>query len=186
MRPLVNAAAAAIKHEAMQARSYFIGFVVAVVAVAALGCPEHGSSATDATATATSATANATGSQVTLAPLVDTASAAPGASALLPLVETATAPKPAKPVATATATTTHGAKAATPSAQAQLRSCCVALRKQAGENPSQGAQLGQAAAVCDGLVAAMAGAGSSATMPELAPVKGMLQGLSLPPICEGL
>lgn len=148
------------------------------------GCPRQGTSAPDTGAPATSAAPAA--SQATLAPLADTATAPPSASVVLPLVETATIPTPTHPLPTAKASTTasSGPTATPTGAQTQLRACCAALRKQAAERPAQGAQLNQAAAVCEGLVAAMAGNG--AAMPELGPVKGLLQGLTLPPVCQGL
>jgi hypothetical protein len=162
---------------------------VAAAALLVAGCPKHAAPTTDADAGSTAAP---TASEVHLAPLVETASgsAAPAApSALPPLVEPVATGGATKPVATAHATATTSAtakKPATPSAQAQLKSCCAALRKQAKQNAAQAAQLEQAAGVCDGLVAAVAGAGSSASMPELGPVKAMLAGLSLPPVCQGL
>jgi len=150
--------------------------------MALAGCPQHGSSAASADA-APAATTSA--SAVTLAPLMETVT--PSETASVPPLVTATVATPTtthvQPTAVTTKTTT---KPATPSAQAQLRQCCSAIRKQAREQPSQAAQLNQGAMMCDGLVAALAGAGESATMPELGPLKAMLQGLSLPPVCQGL
>lgn len=65
----------------------------------------------------------------------------------------------------------------------QLKQCCGALRKQSQQQSAQAAQLAQAAAMCDGLVAAMGNAGSA---PQLEPVKQLLAGVSLPPVCQGL
>ncbi|HEY1958444.1 MAG TPA: hypothetical protein VGH28_22660 [Polyangiaceae bacterium] len=141
-------------------------------------CPKS-NEAVDAGAPAPSVSVNPVASQVTLAPLDETATS-PLDSAPLPAVTHAASTATVKPAATATASS---AKPATPSAQAQLRQCCSAIRKQAQHDPSQGMQLQQAATICDGLVAAMADA---PTMPQLDGVKAMLAGAQLPPVCQGL
>ena len=164
-----------------------VAIAAAVLSIALVGCPRHGSDSTDTGAAPAASSAAPTASQVTLAPLTETASAAPTASSesVPPLVTgshpTATA-KPAGSPAT-TAAASASAKPVTASSQAQLRQCCAALRKQAQHDAAQAAQLNQAAVVCDGLVAAMAGA---PTMPALDPVKQMLGGAQLPPVCSGL
>jgi len=69
------------------------------------------------------------------------------------------------------------------STQAQLKQCCTALRKQAQSQPAQATQLAQAAGMCDGLVAAM---GTAPSVPQLDQVKMLMQGVPLPPVCQGL
>jgi len=153
-----------------------------LVTLVLLGCPKSNETA-DAGAPAASTSAAPPASQVTLAPLDETVSA-PTASSTPPLVTTTTHPvATATGTATAKPTTTASAKPATPSAQAQLRQCCAAIRKQPTQDPNQSLQLQQAATLCDGLVAAMAGAPN---MPALDGVKAMLAGVQLPPVCQGL
>jgi hypothetical protein len=158
--------------------------VMVLFGVALLGCPKKGGGGTDAAAT--TASASPVTSSVTLAPLESEETAtATAPSALPPLVTAKPGSPTAKPVLTAipAPSATASAKPATAAAQAQLKNCCAAIRKQAKQNAAQAAQLNQAAAVCDGLVAAMAGAPS---MPQLDPVKALLQGTTLPPVCQGL
>ena len=157
---------------------------IVLVTVVLLGCPKSSETA-DAGAPAASTSAAPPASQVTLAPLDETVSA-PTASSTPPLVTTTTHPvatATTKPTTTVVATTTASAKPATPSAQAQLRQCCAAIRKQPTQDPNQQLQLQQAATLCDGLLAAMAGAPN---MPALDGVKAMLAGVQLPPVCQGL
>ena len=156
---------------------------IVLVTVVLLGCPKSSETA-DAGAPAASTSAAPPASQVTLAPLDETVSA-PTASSTPPLVTTThpVATATTKPTTTVVATTTASAKPATPSAQAQLRQCCAAIRKQPTQDANQSLQLQQAATLCDGLVAAMAGAPN---MPALDGVKAMLAGVQLPPVCQGL
>ncbi len=160
---------------------------IALVAVLT-GCPKNESTTT--TVDAASSAPAASVSQVTLAPL-DTGAATASASATstAPTATLGTPPAhsgvvlkpgdaglPAIPTATSTAQ-------ATPAAQAQLKQCCAALHKQSQQHSPQAPQLAQAATMCDGLAAAMAGA---PTMPQLDQVKMLLQGVPMPPVCQGL
>lgn len=154
------------------------------------GCPRNETTTTDA-GSASSSSAAASASQVTLAPL-DTGSAAASASATTtaPVATLGTPPArsgtplklPDGGLALPTATTTSTAQA-TPAAQAQFKQCCAALHKQSQQQSPQATQLAQAAAMCDGLATAMAGA---PTMPQLDQVKMLLQGVPMPPVCAGL
>ncbi len=133
-------------------------------------------------------------STVNLAPLGDTPAATASSGATMPPLDThPTTTVAVKPVATAVpgASASASAKPATASAQAQLRQCCTAIRKQAQKDAAQAVQLNQAAAVCDGLVAAIAPAATQAGaatpgMPQLDAVKAMVGGAQLPPVCQGL
>lgn len=152
------------------------------------GCPKNESTTTvDAASSAPAASV----SQVTLAPL-DTGSATATASTTAPVPTLGTPPaqtgialKPPSldgsfPIPTGSAKPTA---TATPAAQAQFKQCCAALHKQSQQQSPQAAQLAQAATMCDGLAAAMAGA---PTMPQLDQVKTLLQGVPMPPVCQGL
>jgi len=67
-------------------------------------------------------------------------------------------------------------------ALARLRQCCTALAAEA-KRQNNAPELTAAAAQCNVLVAA---AGPSGTAPELAAVRGLLAGRTLPPVCAGL
>ena len=71
--------------------------------------------------------------------------------------------------------------------QVRIKQCCNALRGQAkslGTAP-EAAQVAQAAAICD--VASMnVGSTAAGQAPEFAPVRQMLAGKTLPPVCQGL
>jgi hypothetical protein len=67
----------------------------------------------------------------------------------------------------------------------RLRQCCSALGAQAkslGASPEAGFLLG-AAATCNGLAGQAGGNGNA---PELAPLKNLLKGKTIPPVCQGL
>lgn len=71
-----------------------------------------------------------------------------------------------------------------PANVANLRRCCGALAAQAktlGASPEAGMILA-AAATCNGL----AGQAANGNAPELAPLKNMMKGKSIPPVCQGL
>jgi hypothetical protein len=147
-----------------------------------MGCARTEASSDDAS---TSTKASAVASSVTLAPLVDTATAVPQTT------ETSR-PTPLAPLVTGTAVVTSSTKTvavgsassqAGSSAQTQFRACCNALRAKSQQPSAQAAQLAQAASLCDGLVAAMASAGG---VPQLEQIRPLLQGATLPPVCQGL
>ncbi len=71
--------------------------------------------------------------------------------------------------------------------QLRVKQCCTAIRAQGksmGTAP-EAANFTNAAAMCDQLVSAV-GPSTSGQVPELAPVKAMLAGKTLPPLCQGL
>jgi hypothetical protein len=71
--------------------------------------------------------------------------------------------------------------------QVRAKQCCSALRNQAkslGSSP-EAAQLTQYATLCDSL-AMQVGPTSTGQAPELAPLRTMLQGKTIPPVCQGL
>lgn len=71
--------------------------------------------------------------------------------------------------------------------QSRAKQCCNALRaqaKQLGASP-EAAQIQAFAATCDGL-AAQLGPNAGPQAPELAPLRAMLQGKTLPAVCQGL
>ena len=71
--------------------------------------------------------------------------------------------------------------------QLRAKQCCTALRTQAkalGNSP-EAQQLLSIAAMCDG-VAVQIGPTSGGQAPELAPLRQILQGKSVPPLCQGL
>lgn len=71
--------------------------------------------------------------------------------------------------------------------QIRAKQCCTALRGQAkslGSSP-EAAQLTQMAVMCDTL-AVQIGPTSKGQAPELAPLRTMLQGKTIPPMCQGL
>lgn len=71
--------------------------------------------------------------------------------------------------------------------QYRVKQCCNAIRSQGkslGTAP-EAANFTNAAAMCDQLVGVV-GPSSQGQVPELAPVKTMLQGKTLPPLCQGL
>ncbi len=71
--------------------------------------------------------------------------------------------------------------------QVRIKQCCNALRAQAkslGTAP-EAAQMQQAAAMCDGVSMAVTSTGAGQA-PEFAPVRQMLAGKTLPPLCQGL
>lgn len=71
--------------------------------------------------------------------------------------------------------------------QVRIKQCCNAIRGQAkslGTSP-EAAQLVQAAVMCDGISIAVTSTGAGQA-PEFAPVRQMLTGKSIPPICQGL
>jgi hypothetical protein len=71
-----------------------------------------------------------------------------------------------------------------PANVARLRQCCGALSAQArtlGASPEAGFLLG-AANTCN-MLAGQAGSGNA---PELAPLKNLLRGKTIPPVCQGL
>lgn len=71
--------------------------------------------------------------------------------------------------------------------QIRAKQCCSALRGQAkalGASP-EAAQLTQMAVMCDTL-ALQIGPTSKGQAPELAPLRTMLQGKTIPPVCQGL
>jgi len=71
--------------------------------------------------------------------------------------------------------------------QLRVKQCCNAIRAQGkslGTAP-EAANFTNAAAMCDQLVPAL-GPGTGGNVPELAPVKTMLAGKTLPPLCQGL
>ncbi len=147
------------------------------VVVVMSGCQRTDPTAvSDAAMTVSSAPAMAS---VVLGPIVATTASASTtttvkAPTLAPLELAGTVPAhEVKPVTTTSA--------ATSGSQPQLRACCDELRKQSQQLTLEAAQLAQAAAVCDSVVAAM----GTAT-PQLAPLKPLLGVITLPPICEGL
>ena len=163
---------------------------VALLAVLA-GCPKNESTTTSVDAASSAPAASV--SQVTLAPLdtgtpaasASSTSTAPTPTLATPPAHSGVALKPAGDAglpAIPTAITTSTAQA-TPAAQMQFKQCCAALHKQSQQQSPQAAQLAQAAAMCDGLAAAMAGAPA---MPQLDQVKMLLQGVPMPPVCQGL
>ena len=71
--------------------------------------------------------------------------------------------------------------------QLRVKQCCNAIRAQGkslGTAP-EAANFTNAAVMCDQLVGVV-GPSASGQVPELAPVKTMLQGKTLPPLCQGL
>jgi hypothetical protein len=147
-----------------------------------MGCPRTEASSDDASA---STNAAAAASSVTLTPLVNTAAAQPQTS------ETAR-PTPLAPLVTGTAGVTSSTRTvaagsassqAGSSAQTQFRACCNALRAKSQQPSAQAAQLAQAASLCDNLVAVMGNAGG---VPQLEQIRPLLQGATLPPVCQGL
>lgn len=71
--------------------------------------------------------------------------------------------------------------------QLRIKQCCNALRTQAkslGTAP-EAAQVQQAAVLCDGVSMAVTST-SAGQAPEFAPVRQMLIGKTLPPLCQGL
>lgn len=71
--------------------------------------------------------------------------------------------------------------------QARVKQCCSALRAQAkslGTAP-EAANLTNAAAMCDQLAMGV-GPSAGGQIPELAPLRAMLQGKTIPPLCQGL
>ena len=71
--------------------------------------------------------------------------------------------------------------------QLRIKQCCNAIRTQAkslGTSP-EAAQMVQAAAMCDGVSMAVTSTGAGQA-PEFAPVRQMLAGKQLPPLCQGL
>lgn len=71
--------------------------------------------------------------------------------------------------------------------QLRVKQCCNAIRAQGkslGTAP-EAANFTNAAAMCDQLVGAV-GPSTAGQVPELAPVKAMLAGKTLPPLCSGL
>jgi hypothetical protein len=71
--------------------------------------------------------------------------------------------------------------------QSRAKQCCNALRAQAkalGASP-EAAQLQSIATMCD-TVAVQVGATSGAAAPELAPLRALLKGKTIPPLCQGL
>jgi hypothetical protein len=120
------------------------------------------------------------------APVIDAAPAlvetAPAPVELAPLVEDA-GPDVADADAAAKKPTGPGMNLN----QSRAKQCCQALRAQAkalGASP-EAAQLQAFAATCDGL-AAQLGPSTGPKAPELAPLRAMLQGKTLPGICQGL
>jgi hypothetical protein len=71
--------------------------------------------------------------------------------------------------------------------QARAKQCCNALRTQAKSlgNSPEAAQLNQAAMLCDG-VAMQLGPTAGGQAPEFAAVRALLQGKTIPPVCQGL
>jgi hypothetical protein len=147
-----------------------------------LGCPKNDAPADAGTTTTTSASAAV--SNATLAPIDDTATAATATA-----VVTATGVGTAHPTNMAVPTGVTGLKplgsasGATTGIGSKLQACCAALRKQSQQQSAQAAQYMQAAALCDGLVAAVGNAGGA---PQLEQIKPLLQGAQLPPLCQGL
>jgi hypothetical protein len=144
-----------------------------------VGCPKSETVADAGPAASVAPSA----SQVTLAPLGETAVTATPTTTptVLPPLQTTTTETTPKPLPTTTATAATSATPHTAGAQAQVRQCCAALRRQSQRPSEQQPQLAQAAAACDALVAAMGGA-----VPQLAQIKMLLQGATLPPVCQGL
>ena len=71
--------------------------------------------------------------------------------------------------------------------QTRAKQCCTALRTQAkalGNSP-EAQQLIGVAAMCDS-VAVQVGPTAGGNAPELAPLRAMLAGKTVPPICQGL
>jgi len=71
--------------------------------------------------------------------------------------------------------------------QIRAKQCCSALRNQAktmGNSP-EAAQLNQAAVFCDQAAMAL-GPTAGGQSPEMAPMRQMLQGKTIPPVCQGL
>ncbi len=71
--------------------------------------------------------------------------------------------------------------------QLHARQCCDAIRKQArtmGTAP-EAAQLSAAAAMCDQAAMSL-GPTVGAQAPEFAQLRAMMQGKTLPPVCQGL
>lgn len=71
--------------------------------------------------------------------------------------------------------------------QSHAKQCCNALRSQAkalGASP-EAAQIQGIAAMCDG-IAAQLGPTAGGQAPELAPLRAMLKGKTLPAMCQGL
>jgi hypothetical protein len=147
------------------------------------GCPRTESADDGGASTQSSATA---ASSVALAPLVDNNTTA------IPLTSETARPTPLAPLVTGTAVVTSPTRTVAVasassqggiSAQGQFRACCNALRTKSQQPSAQAAQLAQAAAICDGLVAAMGSAGGA---PQLEQIRPLLQGAALPPVCQGL
>ncbi len=71
--------------------------------------------------------------------------------------------------------------------QIRAKQCCDALRKQAKSmgNSPESMNLNNAAAFCDQAAMSL-GPTTGAQAPELAPMRAMLQGKPMPPICQGL
>jgi hypothetical protein len=71
--------------------------------------------------------------------------------------------------------------------QVRARQCCAALRSQAkqmGASPEANMVMG-IALQCD-VVAAQIGPTAGGQAPELAPLRNMLKGRTMPPVCQGL
>jgi hypothetical protein len=71
--------------------------------------------------------------------------------------------------------------------QIRAKQCCNALRNQAktmGNSP-EAAQINQAAGFCDQAAMSL-GPAAGGQAPELAPMRAMLQGKTIPPVCQGL
>jgi len=133
--------------------------------LALLGCPKDKPAPDSGPAPAPTPTP--TPSETVLAPLVEDAGDDGGADA-----------DAAKPKYTGPVLNTN---------QVRVKQCCSALRAQAkslGTSP-EAAQITQYATLCDTL-AIQVGPTSTGQAPELAPLRTMLQGKTIPPVCQGL
>lgn len=139
--------------------------VASLMPIFLLGCPKKDTPTQDA-APAPTPTPTPSQTDTVLAPLEDDAGADADAS-------DAAKPKWTGPGLSAT--------------QLHVKQCCTALRNQAktmGNSP-EAAQINQAAVLCDQAAMAL-GPSAGAQAPELAPMRQMLAGKTVPPICQGL
>lgn len=145
-------------------RSRATGFVflTSLFPIAILGCPKKDPPAADA------------------AP-APTPTPTPSETALTPLVEDS------GPEDTGVDTGVKYTGGGLTANQLRVKQCCNAIRAQGkslGTAP-EAANFTNAAAMCDQLVGVV-GPSAQGQVPELAPVKTMLQGKTLPPLCQGL
>jgi hypothetical protein len=149
----------------MKSRAVMFFVVTSVLPLAVVGCPDKNKGTPD-TGPAPSATPTPTPTETALAPLVEDAG------------EDVVDAGPDVKKYTGPGMNTN---------QLRVKQCCNALRNQAksmGTAP-EAANLTSAAALCDQLAMGV-GPSTQGQIPELAPLRQMLQGKTIPPLCQGL